>query len=168
MLNDERGESMAMIPVKTDSLKGAALDWAVAKVDVGCNGLKWVFDSSLGTFVGVADIYGNKNKICAFLAYSDARYDFRKFMLLQRDGATYYRPSADWSQGGPLIDLYQVSVVGIENTIFHATAFYDGKTFCLCAKGEGPTRLVAAMRAIVSLKLGDTVEVPAELVGDEP
>lgn len=67
-----------------------------------------------------------------------------------------FAPSTDWSQGGPLIGRHRMS-------------FEDGVTdfYAVCAGGEGygPTHLVAACRAIVSAALGDTAQVPSELIG---
>ena len=62
--------------------------------------------------------------------------------------------STDWSQGGPIIeregiDTYQSGVWVAEIDGKHTT--------------EGPTPLIAAMRCYVASKLGDEVEVPAEL-----
>lgn len=66
-----------------------------------------------------------------------------------------WKPSTDWSQGGPLIDKYRV-------------AFEDnlGDWFACIPGGmaNGETHLIASCRAIVAAKLGDTVQVPAELL----
>ena len=77
-----------------------------------------------------------------------------------------YSPSTDWSQGGPLI--------GDRITVLAASyAFGDWHAEC-CTNmygrpfeefgGRGPTLLIAAMRAIVAAELGDTVDVPEELL----
>jgi hypothetical protein len=77
-----------------------------------------------------------------------------------------YRPSTDWAQGGPLLDRFDIAMNG----------GHDGGADCIYATlrcvpvtapyrtGCGPTRLIAAKRAIVAAKLGDTVKVPAELM----
>lgn len=84
--------------------------------------------------------------------------------------------STDWSQGGPLIDAFNMSLTG-------SSGVKDGKWYTNCVatasrhktqsgnpesvtafvlKGEG--RLVAVCRAAVKAKLGDTVDIPDELV----
>ena len=64
--------------------------------------------------------------------------------------------STDWAQGGPIIERE-----GIGLTPSH-TAYYerDGGTFY----SYGHTALIAAMRCYCSLKLGNEVDVPEELI----
>lgn len=72
-----------------------------------------------------------------------------------------YWPSQDWSQAGPLIERLKVVIV------YHNA---PGKTPMACIQDKspafmaGPTVLIAACRAIVHAKLGETVLVPKELV----
>ena len=67
-----------------------------------------------------------------------------------------FHPSTDWSQGGPIIELEEIA---IGKSTDHWKAF-SGE-FDLA---EGPTPLIAAMRCYVASKLGDTIDVPSELV----
>ncbi|RJG10967.1 DUF2591 domain-containing protein [Pseudomonas cavernicola] len=118
---------MSNIEVKTADLIGPALDWAVA-LATGADELK------VGADGGVSCIYQLPDGGC---------------------WTNYYRPSTDWSQGGPLIEK-------------HITALNQSGTETWWAHSEdrlglGPTALIAACRAIVAAKLGDTVSVPAEL-----
>lgn len=67
-----------------------------------------------------------------------------------------YRPSTDWDQGGPLIEQHQYNLnydVSQSPNVWQADNDLD-------EVGNGPTQLIAAMRAIVSSKLGDEVEIP--------
>ena len=92
-----------------------------------------------------------------------AGWDFSKeFYRIMAQG---YRPSTDWSQGGPLIEKYKLEIVQaghgfacVKSWVFSC---YDVDEL----HPEGSTHLIAAMRAIVAAKLGDEVEVPGELVG---
>ena len=80
--------------------------------------------------------------------------------------------STDWEQGGPIIEREKMKVypnVGgrwsaqIRHTTTHplvAHPVLDG-----WSNGVGDTPLIAAMRCYVASKLGDTVEVPTELLG---
>ncbi len=71
-----------------------------------------------------------------------------------------YAPySTDWSQGGPIIEREEIDVQSV------------GERYWRCKKsngthisGHGPTPLIAAMRCYVASKLGDTVDIPEELV----
>ena len=83
---------------------------------------------------------------------------------LGRIMAGTFRPSTDWSQGGPLIDKMggfelKVWLESKPETKCEAHIHnYDGNWIVF-----GPTPLVAAMRCLVAAKLGDTVQVPKEL-----
>lgn len=70
-----------------------------------------------------------------------------------------WQPSTDWSQGGPLIERERIDVFSVRN----------GNGWCAQSdvrvyNGYGPTPLIAAMRCLVASKLGDTVQVPQELL----
>lgn len=67
-----------------------------------------------------------------------------------------YQPSTDWEQGGPIIEREGIAM---GKSWDHWKAF-SGETHL----EEGPTPLIAAMRCYVASKLGDTVEVPEELL----
>lgn len=72
----------------------------------------------------------------------------------------HFRPSTDWSQGGPIIEREM-----IETTPYglHAWDKWQAKITRADAKATGPTPLIAAMRCYVTSKLGDEVEIPEEL-----
>ena len=70
-----------------------------------------------------------------------------------------YAPSADWEQGGPIID---------REDIHWGFGTKDGNKVVIASKfGHhvkpllGPTPLIAAMRCFVESRLGDEVEIPA-------
>lgn len=140
-----------MIEVKTADLIGPALDWAVAKAQ------GWLM-------VRVpTDIDGNFGG--EVLAPPDFSSDF-KFPNRGRVGAAFFlrRWSTDWAHGGPLIEKYRVN-------IHHHTNFDSCQAECKDQRGSfirpvqtAYTPLVAACRAIVAANLGDTVQVPKELL----
>lgn len=74
-------------------------------------------------------------------------------------GFIQYRPSTNWSQGGPIIEQEELATctcgVGWE-----ASKFFDVGGEVGAAVEYGPTPLIAAMRCYVASKLGDEVEVP--------
>lgn len=127
--------------IKTADLIGPALDWAVA---YGLNGEP------------------------GFLEAFGVRMLGRSITKAVRMGEI--KPSTDWSQGGPLIEQYNIQ------TSYNGNGFRrspTGKYWCayVCKphgpeerpSGGGPTPLIAACRAIVAAKLGDTVQIPEEL-----
>jgi hypothetical protein len=122
--------------VKTSELEGAALDWAVAK--------------ALGA------------KVIKKARFTNFGEDMELFDWLTPPvswWADRFHPSANWSQGGLLIDRYKVEFAthpdGLE-------AFTQTKTRGM----TGKTHLIAAMRAIVAAELGDEVDVPEELCSE--
>ena len=71
-------------------------------------------------------------------------------------------PSINWAQGGPIIEREGISLEDPCNSDIDAW-----RGFCGGYQQYGPTPLVAAMRAYVASKLGDTVELPEELLCQE-
>ncbi|WP_175649441.1 phage protein NinX family protein [Pseudomonas sp. Marseille-P9899] len=73
-----------------------------------------------------------------------------------------YRPSTNWEDGGWLIGKHQVNLHSPQtrDDCWAAWVTLQGKDFCRGARQP----LVAACRAIVYAKLGDTVQVPKELM----
>ena len=78
-----------------------------------------------------------------------------------------FRFSTYWSEGGPIIDREDIFFSPLPDMGLRAFQFKDGQYLnivdCWPYK-EQPTRLVLGMRCYVTSKLGDTAEVPEELV----
>ena len=75
-----------------------------------------------------------------------------------------FKPSTDWSQGGPIIEREGIS--SIRQTVEPprwVSEYSNGCGRSDHARSYGTTPLLAAMRCYVASKLGDTVEVPDEL-----
>ena len=128
--------------VHVTDLTGAALDWAVAltqgyesdRPQGGQLKMKW-----LGVWIYV--VAGQNIHV---------------------HPSNRYSPSVDWAQGGPIIQAEQIELSWDGS---------DGKAFWWKAVHQdiaqfqmGDTHLVAACRAIVAAKLGETVSVPKELL----
>lgn len=128
---------MKTTTMKTESLEGAALDWAVAQA-VGKN--PDLMDVCCGYGVGAPPE-------CCCDPDVVVEVDQKK-----------WSPTTLWEQGGPLIEQHEITVDPSRNGPWSAA---DGSGKWV----EGSHTLIAAMRAIVGAKLGDTVEVPAELAG---
>lgn len=124
-----------LIEVKTAGLTGHALDWAVAQSE----GLE------------------------ASLEPPQYNVPWRVFWKKRGQALEWdvlYNPHEDWALAGSLIDKH-----------YPTFSFSDGllRAEVIVASGEpfsavGPDYLVAACRAIVAAKLGDTVQVPKELM----
>lgn len=71
-----------------------------------------------------------------------------------------YNPWEDWSLVGPLIDKHWPTFSFVDGLIRAEVIVVSGQPF----SAIGPNYLIAACRAIVAAKLGDTVQVPKELM----
>lgn len=123
-----------LIEVKTADLVGHALDWAVAQAE----GLE------------------------VFLVGPQYNVPWRVFWKKRGQALEWdvlYNPHDDWGLGGKLIEKYRVGF-GLYSDYFFAVTGLDD----LPGDADGSTHLVAACRAIVAAKLGDTVQVPKELM----
>jgi len=137
---------MSEIEVRAADLSGAALDWAVANA----NGFA-VQVRPYAEFCNAST--GHKVKV----RYHRVWYEFDSDL-------EEYSPSADWAQCGFLIDKYRPDVQ--TNRDGQIAAYLNNSLSDTepLAIGRGDAYLVAVCRAIVAARLGDTVQVPAELV----
>lgn len=146
-----------LIKVKTADLTGAALDWSVAIAigfsSDGCSG------NTMRRWTGAA-----KETLETVRLFGDAD-------IL----GTLFSPSTDWAQGGPLLaelmDSSQYAITPFCNGGFAISNTdnegfpYSGNTKEGCFEVIGDDLLTVTCRAVVARKLGDEVDVPAELVG---
>lgn len=126
-----------LIEVKTADLATEALGWAVGMAE----GLTLYLDTP---------IYGN---------------GWRVFVIHQAEATKRYErytPWESWALGGPLIESRMVSLHCPQSTddVWAGWVITDSGEFCQA----GNTALIAACRAIVAARLGDTVQVPKELM----
>ena len=127
-----------MKTIKVSEATGAALDWLVAK----CEWYQPVY--TRGSLKPV----------------------FRKGEPVQETWSNY---STNWSQGGPIIERQEIELYrwaldgwGAKDTNYQFLNTPNERPAFV--EAFGPTPLIAAMRAFVASKLGDTVEVPEELL----
>lgn len=124
---------------KTQDLTGPALDWAVANCEVLTQG-------------------HSDYEPC--IPRGNPRY--RVGINCDGNGFEPWEPSADWSQGGPIIEREGIAVrksFTDERNEWTSHIWTDNKTVF----ESGPTPLIAAMRCYVASVMGDEVEVPEEL-----
>lgn len=74
-----------------------------------------------------------------------------------------FKPSTDWSRGGPIIEREALTVEspGLMGGAWICSRFGSGS---IGVQGYGPTPLIAAMRCFVASKLGNEIDVPEELL----
>ena len=102
-----------------------------------------------------------------FALYHDIE-DGQRFLNLWTDSA-FLHYSSNWANGGPIIEREKIGLVRCGGPQSNGMkppnewrAMIDIEIGTISK--HGPTPLIAAMRAFVSSKLGDVVEVPDELV----
>lgn len=147
-----------MKEVKVSELQGAALDWAVAQVNI-----------QSGEFTTDSEEHGtgrpyfncNNGEPCLWgsgvQAIGTMNAKTGNPWVMHGSGGDY-SPSIDWSQGGPLIDKYRIDVNWLSLDV--CAEFSDTDDLGM----EGKCVLVAVCRAIVYYKLGEVVQIPDELV----
>lgn len=143
-----------MKTVNVSELECVALDWAVAHAVESWKTAHelfptWTLDA---TFAGVRPmVYSDGQAFCQLVPNNPMRQDPQK-----------YSPSTDWSQCGPLISSEYVdvwhSLLGTVHDVVWCGQAPCGKIY------RAKTPLIAACRAIVAAKMGDTVDVPEELL----
>lgn len=123
--------------IKTKDLAGAALDWAVA-VALG-------MDPSITQFCD--------EDLCVSWGFRVPEFDGK------------YQPSTNWAQGGPLIEHFNIWLDGpICGVSIWSASVMDTQLNEFSASHDCETPLIAICRAVVACKLGEEVEVPAELL----
>lgn len=138
----------AMVRVRTAELTGTALDVAVALAT------GWKLTRPQDAQVSKDGL----NLLCGEAAKRHSRYVFT--------------PSTDWSQGGPLMEECNISVIAEDGmgprSFWAGTKPLPDSMFGFNYAGAnayGETILIGVCRAIVIAKLGDEVELPQELLG---
>ncbi|MNM55271.1 hypothetical protein D3C81_664070 [compost metagenome] len=126
-----------LIEVKTADLVGEALGWAVGKAE------------RLNLEL-VPPEYGNPWRV------------FVRYRATATERSERYNPWKNWALGGPLIEKQMVSLHCPQSTddVWAGWVITDKGEFCQA----GDSALIASSRAIVAARLGDTVQVPKELM----
>lgn len=144
--------------MKTSELTGAALDWAVAK----CEGMpeRIVFGRGSVRDTGYCVERPNGTRLFYVLRNVWNRWFDKCETHPWGEGVGVWTPSTNWAQGGPIIKREKIDICwDAADEYVLATKYLE----CEYASAAGPDPLTAAMRCYVASKLGDEVEVPAEL-----
>jgi len=134
-----------LIEVRASNLSCLALDWAVGIAD--------------GRDLELSSAFRSRTCVVwcePFVIKRDGYADFHD------KTRRHWKPSIDWKNGGPLIDKYRGSAQ-------HCPGLADDACYSGGPEGAGvwcygPTALVAFCRGFVRYKLGETVQVPKELM----
>lgn len=143
-----------MTTINTNELTKHALNWAVAVAN--------------GWHVFIAE--DKRDALCVVVPGRLSPMFIKGGSALDWIGSGYWSPSTDWAQGGPIIERELIETApayaedGVSATGWMAVRFNDERATQQPVMAEGPTPLVAAMRAYVASKLGPTVDVPAEVL----
>lgn len=89
--------------------------------------------------------------------YADFVLDAKRFREMHDTG--HYNYSTEWAQGGPIIEREGMDLMCADDYWLAGIPFEDD-----AVQVEGPTPLVAAMRCFVLSRLGESVDIPEELV----
>lgn len=140
------GKLTDLIEVRTADLVGEALGWAAGTAE------------GLELFLAPPE-YGNSWRV------------FARYQGQATERSKRHNPWEDWALGGPMVDKYHVQ------TSFNGSGFSrspTGEHWCayVCndngtethPSGSGPSALIAVCRAVVIARLGETVQVPKELM----
>ena len=95
-----------------------------------------------------------------------AQYGVPARVFIQQEGMfpVRYKPSLDWQVGGPLIESGELTVEPSAWDWQRKCVMWRAQAEDECQYFEHTNLLVSAMRAVVHAKLGDTVQVPKELM----
>jgi Protein of unknown function (DUF2591) len=173
--------------MKTSELKGAALDWAVAKCEntLGikpkrCCDCKHFEERAIQDGASYycwhpasgGDLNWDTDGEGPWFGYGSPYDAFHKNCPISE--LTPERYSSEWAQGGPIIEREMHKLfrnVGgtwtaqIKYRIPYYSPTYDADIGAdAYVSKAGDTPLIAAMRCYVSSKLGDEVEIPEELL----
>lgn len=151
---------MTTTTIKTADLTGAALDYAVAMAGAWKHAHEHFPTMTLdSTFKGykVYRLQGGR-VVCQLVPNNPFRQDH-----------VIYEPSASWEIAGPIIEREQISTDHLHGRAeqFRWLALILGRDkngFAEMKSCYGPTLLTTAMRCYVKHKLGDTVDIPQELM----
>lgn len=124
-----------MKKIAASELSGAALDWAVAKIQQHPWRCPWMLE---------------KEGLAAWLSYEQAW------------GSPHPNYSTDWAAAGPIIEQERITLrVGTQPGLAWV-AFYD-RASVPAHRQRGDAPLVAAMRCFVASKLGEEIGLPEGL-----
>lgn len=145
--------------IKTHELIGSQLDWVVAK----CEG----FDTRNNVCVWFLPFEADSGDLLQFICMADDEAHAEEQCEDAHPNCTVenvehlatFKPSTDWSQGGPIIERERMNVHLLDDKpdIWSANLGNPWKALPNVFSRLGPTPLIAAMRCYVASKLGEEI-----------
>lgn len=139
---------------QTSALTGMMLDFACAQFDSHCEDLSWEFRGD--HYVGTFSEDGGETTVITII--TDVRFirmlEICREYKLQHQ--LVYSPSTNWARGGPIIESENIDLCAATITEPRWTA---GLLARVPVAIYGGTPLIAAMRAFVASKAGDSIEL---------
>lgn len=87
---------------------------------------------------------------------------YQKYIF--QNGFVRFAPSTRWDHGGPIIDREKIGVYPSQSVSGAWAARPNYVTHPKAPHVYGPNPLVAAMRCYVAANIGDTVNIPDEII----
>lgn len=155
--------------VKTADLIGPALDWAVAKCenfDTRNNFRCQIIDADDREYSFICHAESHEH------AEEQAQDAYPNSDVQEIEYLGVYSPSANWSQGGPIIESEKIALLPPNNhregswkAFYYEPSQHDLQfDEAISYSRHGPTPLIAAMRCFVASRLGNEIEIPEELM----
>jgi hypothetical protein len=143
--------------MKTSELTGPALDLIVDRLEGGCAPTN---PDHLRIYLESLNEDELWNELCKYTPGGIYADTMSTGDMIEYGIATWRWPpvSTDWAQGGPIIERERITIEWEG----------DPDSWCACIMADqevyGPTALIAAMRCYVASKMGDTIDIPEELI----
>lgn len=135
--------------VEITTLENEALDWAVALAE-GLHPILVPLYQYLGT---------NKERIVGYAVKAKSKHE-----NVDRFELPVYDPSSNWDIGGPIILREKISLIYFHGIEAWRTSIFTPSREQSLTETHPDAPLTAAMRCYARLMLGETIEVPDELL----
>lgn len=150
--------------LKTQDLTGPALDWAVAKAE----GTLPTHNTVVACRPFEADVREHKHLLCTADDDAHAREQCENAYpgceIIGVFECTVGKYSSRWEMAGPIIEREGVNLNFMQFDSPQYWTAHIRHTDKVKFGALGPTPLIAAMRCFVASKLGDTIDIPEELL----
>ncbi len=120
--------------------------------------------------IKTSELTGKALDYAVFLCLDDTLRQPELGMIRSQFGYGNFKPSANWAQGGPIVERMFLDGLRLHSAEF-MTGIHNKDIIVASLNGDvkpgfyfGPTPLIAAMRCFVASNIGDNVEIPDELL----
>lgn len=143
---------------KTSELSGMMLDFACAKFDSHCEGTVWELRGDHYVGLNRNDLSEPLEVVTIICDPSDLKRKVDLCLQYKLQMQLVYSPSTNWAWGGAIIESEKIRLDGGDNQ--WSVPSWKWVAWPKSGNGYGDeSPLVAAMRAFVASKVGDTIEI---------